>query len=133
MSLKLIKIISVVFGLALVISLIFLVRARWQVYGIAGWKDEVYGLAGMRGSRLALDDFHTGKLRLFELASQQDAPKFSGRRDGVFEIWYPQFYPSMGEAHRYSTEQFVEFYNRNMRYMHEHPEKFQAKTNAVHI
>ena len=80
-----------------------------------------------------MDDFHAGKLRLFELAGERDRPQFSGRHEGPFEIWYPQFYPILGEAHKYSTEQFIEFYNSKMRYMHEHPEKFQSDTKGEAI
>ena len=121
------KILSILLSLALIICSVFLVRLYWQIYFIGGWKDQVMLLAGSRGTRLALDDFRAGKLRLFELSGEQYNPKYSGRRDDGFEIWYPQFHPILGLAHRFSTEEFVKSYNDKMRYMHEHPAEFKPK------
>jgi hypothetical protein len=63
------------------------------------------------------------------LHGQNEHLRYSGSNDGPFEIWISSFYPSLGYPERYSTEQQVESYNRKMRYMHEHPEKFVARTN----
>ncbi len=49
----------------------------------------------------------------------------------MFEMWTPQYYPSMGTAHRYSTEQFITFYNRKMAYIYSHPDRFRRGTNTV--
>jgi len=97
----------------------------WQIYGPGGWRDQVYGSTGALASRQALDDFRHGRLRLYQLAGQSDAVRYTGTNDGPFEVWVADFCPSLGRAHRYAREQFVEFYNRKMRYMHEHPERFQ--------
>ena len=115
-----------VLAVGLLVSLGFLARAHWQAYW---WKSEVYGLAGYRGSIRARQDFQAGRLRLFLIAGERSDDKSSGTNDGPFEVWYPQYYPKPYPM-RYSVEQMVEFYNRKMRYMHEHPEKFLAQTNT---
>jgi hypothetical protein len=120
---------TVVLAVALIVCVALLVRAYCQIYWLEGWKDEVYVLSGYKGTKVALDDFHCGKLRLFELDGPHDMPEFTGRRDGDFEIWNPQFLWT-SQADRYATEQFVGFYNRKMQYMHKHPEEFQAKTEG---
>jgi hypothetical protein len=102
----------------------------WQVYGPGGWRDQVYGSTGALASRQALDDFRQGRLRLYQLAGESNAAKYTGTNEGPFEVWVADFYPSLGRAHRYAKEQFVEFYNRKMRYMHEHPERFQESSGA---
>jgi hypothetical protein len=112
-------------------SAVLMACCYWQVYGIGGWRDQLFASEGAVASRRALDDFRTGHLRLYTLGSESEQAKFTGTNDGPFEIWIPQFYPSLGVAERYSKEQFVEFYNRKMKYMHEHPEKFLPKRQEV--
>jgi hypothetical protein len=92
------------------------------------WEAEVYGLAGYQGTERAMEDFRDGKLRLFVVAGERDDDKFSGTNDGPFQIWFPQYYATPYPM-RYSVEQEVEFYNRKMRYMYEHPDKFLTSTN----
>jgi len=125
------KIIIVALVIFLGISLLLLGRAYWQIYGIdgiGGYRDELYGLSGLVASMRALDDFRDGKLRLLKLKGKNDKLMFSGQQDGPFEIWHPQYYPSLGAGHRFAIQQYVKFYNRKMKYMHEHPEKFLQKT-----
>jgi hypothetical protein len=112
-------------------ALAFTARLSWQVYGPGGWRDEVYGQVGMNATKRAMEDFRRGHLRLYALGGESEKPHFMGKMDGQFEVWTPQFYPSLGRAHRYATEQFVEFYNRKMRYMHSHPEKFPRSEEKV--
>lgn len=122
--------IKVVIGfliVALVTALGFLAYARWQNFM---WEMEVFGLAGDVGTSRAGRDFRAGKTRLFVLAGERDEDKFSGTNDGPFEVWYPQYFPQY-YPFRYGKEQDVEFYNRRMRYMHEHPEKSNPQTNAT--
>jgi hypothetical protein len=96
----------------------------WQIYGIGGWRDQLYASEGAVASSRALDDFRDGHLRLYTLGGEAEKATYTGTNNGPFEIWIPCFYPSLGRAHRYSTEQFIEFYNGKMKYMHEHPDKF---------
>jgi hypothetical protein len=116
-----------VLTIALLTSLGFLGQALWRNYW---WELEAYGLAGMVASRQAMDDFREGNLRLRVLQGENDRLRYSGSNDGPFEIWISPFYPSFGYSHRVSTEQQIRFYNRKMRYMHEHPERFVAQTNT---
>jgi hypothetical protein len=111
-------------------ELVWAGRLSWQVYGPGGWRDEMQSLAASKGSRQAMDDFKKGHFRIYVLGGESDESHSTGKKDGVFEIWAPQYFPSLGPAHRYATEQFVEFYNRRMRYMHSHPEKFPKKEEA---
>jgi hypothetical protein len=124
---KSIKIFSAILIVALVTTLSFLIHA---VLLNIMWKDEVYGLAGYEGSTRAEHDFRNGKLRLFVIAGERDDDKFSGTNDGPFQVWFPQYYPEFYPM-RYSEEQRVEFYNRKMRYMQLHPEKFLDATNST--
>lgn len=106
----------------------WLAMLSWQVYGPGGWRDQVYALEGLNGTRRAMDDYQKGYLRLYRLGGEQDLAQSTGQMNGVFEVWTPQYYPSMGPAHRYSTEQFTRFYNQKMEHMHAHPEKFPRAT-----
>jgi hypothetical protein len=117
------KVISVVLGIALLTCVALLL---WRNFW---WKQETYGLAGVVAAREAMDDFRRGRLRLRMIQGENKQFRYSGSNDGPFEIWVVSFYPSLGYPHRFSTEQQVEFYNRKMRYMYEHPAKFIAATN----
>lgn len=118
-------------GIVAIATLVGLATLSWQIYGIAGWRDEVYGLQGVNGSSRAMDDYREGYLRMYRLGGEQERAHFTGETNGVFEMWTPQYYPSMGAAHRYATEQFIAFYNRKMAYMHTHPDRFRRGTNTV--
>jgi len=134
MKIRISQIAIVVLFASVLVSLMFSVFLNawgyWQIYGIAGWREQVYEGEGTVASLQALDDFRDGHLRLYRLGGESDRGKYTGTNDGPFEVWIPQFYPSLGRAHRYSTEQFIEFYNRKMRYMHSHPDKFGRKTEG---
>jgi hypothetical protein len=121
------------FALTLLCSVIANAWGYLQVYGVDGWRDQVYRLEGLVASQRALRDFREGHLRLYQLGGESEAAKFTGTNDGPFEVWVPQFYPSLGRAHRYSTEQFIDFYNRKMHYMFSHPEKFRATNGTVQL
>lgn len=125
--LRALQIIIALLTLALLASLGFLGRALWRNYW---WEQEVHGLASMAGVKEAMRDFQQSKLRLRTIQGENDRLKYSGSNDGPFEIWIPSFHPSLGYPHRFSTEQEVEYYNRKMRYMYAHPEKFAAPTNT---
>lgn len=121
------KILIALLVIALVTSLGLLGRLLWRNYW---WEQEVYGLASMAAVKQAMADFRQGRLRLQMIQGENEKLRYSGSNDGPFEIWIVQFYPSFGYPHRYSTEQHVRFYNRKMRYMHEHPDRFVAATNS---
>jgi hypothetical protein len=124
---RLLKVVIAVLAILLLTSLGFLGRSLWRNYW---WEQEVYGLTGRVATAQAMEDFRMGKLRLRAIRGENERLTYSGSNDGPFEIWVPQYYPTLGYPHRFSTEQQVEFYNRKMRYMHEHPEKFAAVTNT---
>ena len=124
----------IITGLLVVVllgSAVLIAWGYWQIYGIGGWRDQLYASEGAVASRRALDDFRDGHLRLYTLGGESEKAKYTGTNDGPFEIWIPNFYPSFGHAHRYSREQFIEFYNRKMKYMHEHPDEFLPKRQEV--
>ena len=121
------KILVALLVIALITSLGFLGRALWRNHW---WEQEAYGLVGMVATKQAMEDFQQGRLRLRVIQGENERLRYSGSNDGPFEIWIVQFYPSLGYPHRFSTEQQVEFYNRKMRYMQEHPDKFAAATNT---
>lgn len=112
-------------------SIVLNAWAVWQIYGIYGWRDAVFGAVSMNATLQALDDFEKGHLRLYVLDGESEERQFTGRKEGVFEVWRPQFYPMLGRAHTYATQQFVQYYNRKMRYMHSHPDQFRRKTENV--
>ena len=124
---KLLKILVAVLLISLITSLAFLGRALWRNYW---WAWEVYGLSAMAATKEAMYDFQQGKLRLRVLQGENENLRYSGSNDGPFEIWIASFYPALGYPHSFSTERQVEAYNRKMRYMHEHPEKFVPQTNT---
>jgi hypothetical protein len=117
------QIVIAVLTVALLASLGLLGRAHWRNFW---WESEVYGLAGLVATNQAMEDFSHGNLRLLSIAGKNDGLRYSGKKEGPFEVWTPQFYPSLGYPHRFVTEKYVEFYNRKMRYMHEHPEQFRC-------
>ncbi len=119
------------FAILLLGSASLIAWGYWQIYGIGGWRDQLYASEGAVASRRALDDFRDGHLLLYTLGGENEKAKYTGTNDGAFEIWVPHFYPSLGRAHRYSTEQFIEFYNRKMRYMQTHPDNFQQERKEV--
>jgi hypothetical protein len=117
-------------GIALLGCILLIAWGYWQIYGIGGWRDQVYGAKGALASSEALKDFRRGHLRLYQLAGETESSRYTGTNDGPFEVWIAQFYPSLGRAHRYATEQFIEFYNRKMRYMYAHPERFREHNDV---
>jgi len=110
-----------------VIATGFLIRAEWQIHGVGGWQNEVFALTGMVASNRAAHDFSDGKVRLLKLDGERNDWRYTGENDGPFEVWNPQFDPSLGVAHRYSTEQYVRFYNQAMKSVYEQPERLERK------
>ena len=80
-------------SLSLVIAVGFFGHSLWRNWL---WRQELLGLAGYYGSDRAVDDFTNGKLRLFEFDGEHQVDVFTGRTEGPFEIWNPQYLPSLG-------------------------------------
>lgn len=127
---RVLKIVIAVLAVALLTSLVSLGRALWRNHW---WENEAYGLTGLVATKQAMEDFSHGNLRLLAISGRNEELRYSGRNEGPFEVWTPQFLPSLGYPHRFVTEKYVEFYNRKMRYMHEHPEKFKCCSEASGI
>jgi len=53
-------------------------------------------------------------------------PRFSGRRDGPFEVWLDEYHDSMPEPWHYAQRRKLEAHNRQMRYMYKHPARFSG-------
>ena len=103
----------------------------WQIYCFGGWRDMVQLKASMQATLQALDDYEVGILRKYTIQGQRESPAFTGAHDGPFEVWAQQYYPSLGPAHRLSTEEYVKAYNNKMRYMYDHPARWPRPTNVV--
>jgi hypothetical protein len=116
---------------ALFSSLALNVWCVWQIYYFGGWRDTVQLKASMQATLQALDDYKAGILRIYTVQGQRESPAFTGRHEGPFEVWSPQFYPSLGPAHRLSTEEYAKAYNNKMRYMYDHPDRWPRPTNVV--
>jgi hypothetical protein len=125
------KIVVVILSATTIICLAFLIKFYWQTYWFGGWKDQTFMYSSSDGARQALDDFQSGRLRLYELDGDRDDAKFSGRRDGSFEIWYMWYHPSLGIAEQYAMSNWVAYYNMKMKYMYAHPEKFSQESNTA--
>jgi hypothetical protein len=93
------------------------------------WKEEVSGLAAYQGVVRAKEDFQSGKLQLFVVVDERRGETFSGSNDGPFRVMpfssHPFDYPS-----RLGAAKLVESYNRKMRSLHDHPERYIAGTNV---
>ena len=98
----------------LLTSLGFLGKVYWEVYGEFGWKAELRARTCHLAVRDAEADFNKGKRILFKVQGYNSIQKCSGEKKGDFEVWLILYYPTLGKAHMYSQEQYVEFYNRRM-------------------
>ncbi len=119
-----------ILALALIVCLMFLGYAQLQIH--LGWRDEVRALATLTGVAQAREDFRDGTLRLFRIEGESEQSRFSGERDGPFEIWAAWYLPlplGLDTWHACSRQRWVEAYNMKMRYMYEHPEQFPRPTS----
>ena len=122
------KLSIIILCIALITSLSFLCKAYWDIYNpITGWKNELWARSGYAATLQALSDFRNGKLKLLKIEGRNESPKFSGQKEGPFEIWIVQYYPLLGNVHKFSQETYIEFYNRKMKYMQAHPNIFKTK------
>ena len=86
---KTLRIVAGFLTLALLVTMAFLIYARYQN---SMWVMQLDGLARFAGSTSAKNDFQAGKLRLFAFSGERDADTFSGNerwpiRDLVFPIF----------------------------------------------
>lgn len=119
-SMKL-RITVVLSGVALLATLSTLAWALWQN---CWWRRSVDLVADEAGASWAMSSFRRGQLAIWEIDPTSDSPRFSGRRDGPFEIWLEGCRADMPAPWRYAERRKVEAHNRQMRYMYEHPERF---------
>jgi|HubBroStandDraft_6_1064221.scaffolds.fasta_scaffold508408_1 hypothetical protein len=87
------------------------------------WKMEVTNYAQSAGRSEAMNLFNKGRLMLYVIDGECDGGKFTGKHEGPFEVWIHFYQPSLGAAHRYSTFQFVEGFNDEMRHLQRGAEK----------
>ena len=120
-TLKKLKITVVLFGVVLVAMLVTLAWALLQNYW---WRCSVDLIADEAGASWAMSTFRRGQLVIWEINPTNDFPRSSGRRAGPFEIWLDEYQAEMPAAWHYAERRKIEAYNRQMRYMYEHPERF---------
>ncbi|MBW2647267.1 MAG: hypothetical protein JRE23_14050 [Deltaproteobacteria bacterium] len=95
----------------------FLLRRNHQ------WKDELSLMSRYAGTLEALNDYKKGNLRIYKII-YDGKREFSGKKEGVFEVWYEPCYLILGKPHIFQTKVFTTAYNSKMKYMHQHPERF---------
>ena len=81
------------------------------------WKSEVRGLSQRLAYLEAKADFAAGRRRLLRLHGHNSELRFSGEREGDFEIWIPEYYPSLSTADDYGIQTHAELYNTFMKAM----------------
>jgi hypothetical protein len=118
---KKLKITVVVFGVALLALVSTLAWVLWQNYW---WRRSVDLVADEAGASWAMRGFRRGQLTIWEINPTNDFPRFSGRRDGPYEVWLVEYHADMPGPWRYAERRKVEAHNRQMRYMYEHPDRF---------
>lgn len=101
-----------------------LVTLGWALVQNYWWRRSVDLIADEAGTSWAMSTFRRGQLAIWEINPTNDFPRFSGRRDGPFEIWLDEYQVEMPAPWHYAERRKVEAYNRQMRYMYEHPERF---------
>jgi hypothetical protein len=115
------RILAASLGIALLVSLGAL---SWALYQNYWWRRSVDFVADEAGASLAMKTFHRGQLAIWEINPTNDFPRFSGRRDGPFEVWFDEYHAYMPAPWQYAQRRKLEAHNRQMHYMYEHPERF---------
>jgi hypothetical protein len=118
---KKLKAIIIALGIALLASLGILAWTLLQNYW---WRRSVDLVADEAGASWAMSSFRRGQLALWEINPTNDFPRFSGRRDGPFQIWLDEYQVDMPAPWQYAERRKIDAHNRQMRYMYEHPERF---------
>src|SRR5713101_4459176 len=113
---------------ALVVLLVVtLGSAGYLLFQNYWWKQEATRYVESSARLEAHGLFRKGRFCLYKIEGRCDEPRFSGQRDGPFEIWVAFYQPSLGAAHRCITERWVEAFNDQMRRMQREPEKFRKR------
>ncbi len=123
-STRKVKIVICLLATIAVVSLGFIGYLLFQNYW---WKFEAKRYAESSARLEAQGMFRHGSLCLFKMDGQCDEVHNSGQHDGPFEIWIAFYQPSLGQAHRVTTEYWVEAFNEQMRLMQKDPEKFKKR------
>jgi hypothetical protein len=118
---KKLKVAVIVLSTALLVSVGALAWTLWQNYW---WQRSVDLVAHEAGASWAMSSFRRGHLALWEINPTNDFPRFSGRREGPFEIWLDEYRTGLPAPLHYAERKKIEAHNRQMRHMYEHPERF---------
>ena len=123
----------------LVVALLVLVGlSAWVVFQNYWWRRSVDLVADEAGVGEAKTSFCKGNLVMWEIDQTNDFPRFSGRRDGPFDVWLVEYHAGMPSPWQYAQRRKIEAHNSHMRFMYDHPERFnkdslplQRATNNV--
>ena len=124
------KLAIIILSITLSVSLGLLAWTLWQNYW---WRRSVDLLAEEAGSSWAMRSFRRGQLTIWQTDPTNDSPRFTGHRDGPFEVWLDGYHDGP-VPWRYAERKKLEAHNRQMRYMYEHPQRFRpegAATNTI--
>jgi outer membrane protein assembly factor BamB len=66
----------------------------------------------------AKSDFVNGRLRLLRIAGENWDLKFTGEKEGPFQIWLAVYFPTTGEMNRYSEQQHVYYFSDSHLHWH---------------
>jgi phage repressor protein C with HTH and peptisase S24 domain len=125
------KALTLALAIALLASLGALAWALWQIHW---WRWTADLLADEAGSSWAARSFRKGQFTIWELDPTNDTVRFSGRKDGPFEIWLSDYHAEMPSPWQHAERKKLEAHNKQMRYMYDHPERFKrepAVTNTT--
>ena len=89
------------------------------------WRKCTEYYADRDGGGDAVSTFQRGHLLLRMIEGENDNYRFSGRKEGPFEIWLVEYHSDMPAAWHYAQRRNAEEFNRQMRYMHDHPDRFK--------
>ena len=117
---KKLKVAVIALSIVLGGALCALAWALWQNHW---WRISVDELANEAGISWAMRSFRRGQLTLWESNPTNDSPRFSGRRDGPFDIWLDDYHDGPAPWH-YAERKKLDAHNKQMRYMYDHPERF---------
>jgi hypothetical protein len=92
------------------------------------WKETASGLAQSEGIHVAKEDFRAGRLQLY-IPINEFENSFGGSNYGSYKVLPLSAHPFDDQGWHVAA-QFAEGYNRRMKAIHEHPDRYIAETNA---